>query len=105
MQYPAEGLGEIVRWANDSRNMMHSKILLRFPFLNGKMLDINVTGSFSRDTIINHDDSRNIVTIYRSGLIDCIPQFLQDCRRHLACLAARTAARNSASVLNVAMIE
>ena len=78
VENPSKRLGKVIRWADNARDMMHDKVLLFLPFLNGKVLDINMTGAFSRNTIVNHIDSRDVITINRSSCSLCIPQFLHN---------------------------
>ena len=47
--------------------MLHDDIFGVGPILNGKVLNINMARTFSRDTIIDHIDSGHIVFIERSG--------------------------------------
>ena len=50
-------------------------------------------------------DSRHIVCIKRGWTILRVSKFEKDARRYFACFAAVTAAINSASVLEVAVVD
>ena len=58
--------------------MPHNDILRFGPLLNCIMLDINMTRAFSRDTVVDHIDSRHIVFIERSGAILWVSKFQED---------------------------
>ena len=49
--------------------MLQDNILLIGPVLDGKVLDINMARSFSRDVIVDHIDSRHVVFIEQSGAV------------------------------------
>ena len=66
MEDPAERFGEVIRWVENSSNMVHDNILGVLPVLNGKVLDVNVTGALGRDLRVDHVDSRHIVFVDRS---------------------------------------
>ena len=42
MQDPTKRFGEIITGIEDPRKMLHDEIFLFAPFLDGKMLDVNV---------------------------------------------------------------
>ncbi len=66
MEDPAEGLGKVVRWVENSSDVVHDNVLRVLPVLDGKVLDINVTRTFRRDLGVDHIDSRHIVFVDRS---------------------------------------
>ena len=43
MEDPSEGLGEVISRVDDSSNVSHLNISTRFPVLDGKVLDVDVT--------------------------------------------------------------
>ena len=45
--------------------MSHDNIFGFGPILNGKILDINMSRTFSGDTVVDHIDSRHIVFLVR----------------------------------------
>ena len=53
IRYPAERFGKSIRDGKDTGNVPHNNLF-------GKMLDINVTRPFSRDTVVDHVDGRYI---------------------------------------------
>ena len=85
--------------------MSHDNILGFGPILNGKVLYIYMMGTFSGDTVVNHIDSRHIVFIEWGGPSCGYLISKRTARRYLACFAAVTAARNSALVLEVAVVD
>ena len=48
MEDPAQGLGEVIRGVDDTRDVAHDNVASLLPVLNGKVLDINVTRTFGR---------------------------------------------------------
>ena len=84
--------------------MAHDNIFSFGPILNGKMLNVNMTRLFSGDTVVDHVDGRHVVIIEWCGAILRVSN-LRTARKYLACFAAVTAAINSASVLEVAVVD
>ena len=60
---PSKWLRQVIRYINNSWDMAHDNVTLFTPILDGKVLNINMTGSLSRDTIIDHIDSGHIIFI------------------------------------------
>jgi len=65
VEKPAQGLGEIIGRVIDTRNMEKHDIASFFPILNGKMLDVNMSGARGRATRINHLDGGNVIFVER----------------------------------------
>ena len=51
----------------NATDVFENKMAIGTPFLDSKVLDVNVTGSFSRFASIHHFDSRSIVDIKGGG--------------------------------------
>jgi len=69
MENPAQGLREVIRRIDDTWDVAHDNVASLLPILNGKVLDINVMRTLSRNTSINHLDSRHVVFVDRSWFI------------------------------------
>jgi len=69
MENPKQGLREVIRRIDDSWDVAHDNVASLLPILNGKVLDINVTGTLSKNTSINHLDSRHVVFVDRSWFV------------------------------------
>jgi len=54
MKNPAEGLGLIICWVDDARNMLHLYFAMISPFLDSEMLKINMTRMSSCFGVIDH---------------------------------------------------
>ena len=63
MKDPTEGLSEVVRRVEDTRDMVQHDMTSLLPILNGKMLDGNMTSSVSGLAGINHFDSGIVILI------------------------------------------
>ena len=57
---------------------MNDKIASFFPFLNGKVLNVDMPRAFGRDASIYHVDGRFVVVVDDSGLCLSKPKFLED---------------------------
>ena len=75
---PPQRLSKVIQGTNDSRNVEHFDVSAFLPLLNGKVLDANMSRSFCWYSVVDHIDSRDVITIDRSRLSNRIPQFLQD---------------------------
>ena len=53
MDDPSKRFGEIITGIDDPRKMLHDEIFLLMPFLDGKMLDINVPSTGCK-TLLQH---------------------------------------------------
>ena len=63
MEDPAERLGKIIRGVDDAGDVSHYNVTSFFPILDGKVLDVNVSGSLGRYFCVDHVDGRHIVFI------------------------------------------
>ena len=61
MEDPSKRFGEIVIGNEDPRKMLHDKIFLLAPLLDGKLLDVNVLSTGSGMLFIDHVESSHIV--------------------------------------------
>ena len=98
MERGTEGLGQRVCGVNDARNMREDNLVGSFPFLEGKMLDVNMTSTRRWAIRVYHQDCRSVILKQRSRTNLRVPKFREDRPKVLPILAAWTAARNSASV-------
>ena len=69
MEDPTEGLGEIIGRVDDARDVFQDDVLGILPILDGKVLNINVAGALSRNTSVDHLDSRLVVFVDRSRVM------------------------------------
>ena len=60
MQDPSKRLGEIITGIENPRKMLHDKNFLLTPFLDGKMLDVDVWSTESGTFLIDHMESCHI---------------------------------------------
>ena len=60
-QHPTESLGEAIAGVDDSRKVLHNDIPLFAPFLNGEMLDLDMTRPRSGSGFVDHIERGNIV--------------------------------------------
>ncbi len=51
-----ERFREGIRWIDDPRDMTKDDITIRFPLLNCKMLNINMSGAWCWATRVDHQD-------------------------------------------------
>ena len=78
MKDPAEGLGEVIWWVEDTRDEVHDNISSIFPVLNGKMLDVNVAGTLGGHLGVDHVDGGFVVHPDGGSLTLCETKFFQD---------------------------
>ena len=58
--------------------MAHDNILGFSPILDGKMLNLNMTRTFSGDTVVDHIDSRHVVFVERGWTNLRVSDFQED---------------------------
>lgn len=63
MEDPTKWFGKVVGGIEDTWNMLHIYVAGVLPILNGKVLYIDVSRPFCRNTGVNHLNSRHIVFI------------------------------------------
>jgi len=63
MEGPTEGLGLCIRGIEDAGNVLHGDDATSLPFLNRKVLDVDMTGASSRLVFVDHHDCREVVLI------------------------------------------
>ena len=63
VQDPTESLSQIITGIDNSRDVLHDKIFHGLPFLNGEILDLNMTGTRSGPVSL-------IIRIGSNALID-----------------------------------
>ena len=67
VQCPAKCLDGLVAGVDDTKDMAHDDVTSGEPFLNRKVLDVDMTGASSRTSLVHHSDSSLIVHIERGG--------------------------------------
>ena len=72
VENPAKRLGESVGRVDDSRDVAHFNVSSSFPVLDGKVLDVNVTGAISGNLVVDHKNSRHVILVdrRRGGLLE-----------------------------------
>jgi hypothetical protein len=60
MQRPAKSLGSLISGIHNTRDMEQSNKLVCTPFLNRKMLDINMPTTRRRFILIDHGDGGQV---------------------------------------------
>ncbi len=78
MERGTEGLGLRVCGVNDARNMGEDNLVGSFPFLEGKMLDVNMTSTRRWTTRIYHQDCSSVILEQRSRTNLRVPKFRED---------------------------
>ena len=85
--------------------MLHNNFFGMGPVLDGKMLNINVATRLNRDKVVDHIDSRHVVFVKWSGTMLWVFNIKKDSTKIFSVLDPETAARNSASMLNVSVVD
>ena len=78
VQNPSKGFREVVTGVKDSWNVFENNFASLFPILNGKMLNVDVTGSVSGMTCIDQFDGGCIVFVKDSGIVLRESEFLEN---------------------------
>ena len=78
MQNPTKGLGEVVRGVDYPWDVLHDDVAGILPILDGKVLDVNMTGAFRWDAGVDHIDGRFVVFVDWGGAILGESQIRQD---------------------------
>ena len=87
LQDPAQWLGQGVSRINDTRDVgQDDGFLILDPGLDGEALDVNMSTSFSRYTVVDHVDGRCIILIHDSRLVLYNPQLMKDGSKIKDCL-------------------
>ena len=63
MQHPSERLGKIISRVDDTRNVFHHKVLLLNPFLDGKVLNVDMTRTGRGSGFVNHRKRSLVVDV------------------------------------------
>lgn len=69
MKYPCDGLGKAVSRVDDTRDVYHVNVASSLPFLNGEVLNVNVTRTRRGTTGVDHLDGRFVIFIERCRTI------------------------------------
>ena len=64
-EHPRQGFRESVAAVHDARKVLHDDVLGLSPFLNGEMLNLDVTCSGSRSRLIDHGQGSLVVDVHR----------------------------------------
>ena len=59
----AERFSEGVRRIDDTRDVAKDNIAVGLPFLNGKVLNVNMSRTWRRSTCVDHQDCRLVVLV------------------------------------------
>ena len=62
-----KGFGQRIGRVDDARDVSKDNFVIRFPFLDSEMLNINVTRTRCGATGVNHKDRGSIIFVERSG--------------------------------------
>ena len=77
MKNPAERLGEVITRVDDARDVMHDDFTILFPFLDGEVLDGDMTRTIGGDACIDHVDRGHIVFVDVGGCGLGVAQFVE----------------------------
>jgi len=75
---PAKGLGQNIRWIDNSRDVFEDNVANSTPMLEAKVTDLDVAGSVSGTTMIHNLDRGVVVLINGSGGGLSISQLSED---------------------------
>ena len=70
MELEGERFSSGIRRIDRSRDMCEQDVAIRAPFLNGKMLDVDVTSTRCWTIVVDHGDSSLVVDVYFSRIAD-----------------------------------
>jgi hypothetical protein len=104
MQDPTNTFGEGITRVDYTAKMREVEVSCFTPILNGKVLDIDVVGTFSWLVGIDHFNGRFIIFMNRGWRSLSKAKLGEDRAEVLATLAAETAAINTASVDELAVM-
>ena len=68
MEHPSQRFGEIVAWVDHTRDMTKDDVALLLPFLDSKVLNINVSRTIGGGSCIDDLDCRHVVLTDRRWL-------------------------------------
>ena len=75
---PAKCLGSMVSDIDDARDMTHDDETTTLPLLNGKMLNVDVSGIGSRLAFVDHGNGGDIVFVERCGTLLWNAELMKD---------------------------
>ena len=75
---PAKGFGSMVSDIDDARDMMHNDETATLPLLNGKMLNVDVSGVRSGFAFIDHGNGGDIVFVEWCGTLLWNAELMKD---------------------------
>ena len=78
MEDPSKRLGEVVAAEDGARTKTHDDVTSFLPILEGKPLDVNVSGALSRNPSIDNLDGGFVVPVKGSGALLLKTKFLHD---------------------------
>ena len=78
MKNPTKGLGEVITGVQDAGQMTHEDFFLGAPFLDGKVLDFDMTSAWRRAVLIDHVEGCLVVDVEDTGLRAKCLEFLED---------------------------
>ena len=88
MKRRCERIGERVGRVDDSRDICQDNLTVSFPFLNCKMLYVNMTRSWGRGASIIQQNSGSIIFVESTWLVLLVAKLGKDRLGYLAILAA-----------------
>ena len=78
MESPAKTFRSLIRWVDEGRDVFQSDFLGRLPFLNSKVLDVDMSGPICGLLCVDHSDSRHVIFIDRAWTVDHVSELFQD---------------------------
>jgi hypothetical protein len=78
MKGPTKGFGFLVRGIQNAGEVADNDQAISTPFLNGKVLDVNVPGPRSGAVLVDHVNGRTIVNVDLGGTGGKIAEILED---------------------------
>ena len=78
MERSTQRFGEGIGRVDDAGDMFQDNFALGFPFLNGKVLDVDVARARCRAARVDHEDSSSVVFVENGGIRLGITKFGED---------------------------
>lgn len=76
VEHPPQSFGKPINRIDDSQDVVKENVLLFFPVLDSKELDVNMATSFRGDAVIDDVDSRLVVLVQNSGKVLRVSQLV-----------------------------
>ena len=78
MERGTEGLGQRICGVNDAGDMGENNFVGSFPFLEGKVLNVDMASTRRWTTRVDHQDCRSVILEQRSRANLRVPKFRKD---------------------------